>query len=463
VKFDVVIIGAGLSGLAAGLRAAQFDKRVLVVERHSLWGGLNSFYKKQGRLFDVGLHAMTNYMAPGYRGPRIPLQRLTRQLRIPLQDLDIVPQHVSSTRFDDCVLPWGNGIESLAASVERAFPEERDGFARLAEALAPYPDAMNDRPWVSSRARMQEYIQTPLLREMLLAPLLFYGGAAAHDMDWGQCAILFNSIYREGLCRPKRGMRPFLKMLVERFREAGGEMWTRAPVERLVHRDGRVAEVVVKDRPAVQADVVLSSAGWPETEGLLEPERAKPPVRAEPGQLAFVESIWVLDRDPAEHGYDDAVTFFNAGTEFRWEAPEDDVDLRSGVLCCPNHYEGTEEPSFFAVRATHLAHPRRWFEFDEETYRTRKAAAVEASRRRVEEIVGPFGAEVHATDAFTPRTVHHYTGHVNGAIYGSAAKRPTADIGLDNLFLIGTDQGLVGIVGAMLSGVAVTNAKVLNR
>ncbi len=32
--YDTIIIGAGLSGLAAGIRLAYYDKRVCVLERH---------------------------------------------------------------------------------------------------------------------------------------------------------------------------------------------------------------------------------------------------------------------------------------------------------------------------------------------------------------------------------------------------------------------------------------------
>ena len=35
-----------MSGLAAGIRLAQFDQKVLILEKHYLWGGLNSFYKQ---------------------------------------------------------------------------------------------------------------------------------------------------------------------------------------------------------------------------------------------------------------------------------------------------------------------------------------------------------------------------------------------------------------------------------
>ncbi|MDA8775454.1 NAD(P)-binding protein, partial [Opitutales bacterium] len=44
-------MGAGLSGLSAALRLAMFGKKVLVLEKHYVVGGLNSFYARKGRKF----------------------------------------------------------------------------------------------------------------------------------------------------------------------------------------------------------------------------------------------------------------------------------------------------------------------------------------------------------------------------------------------------------------------------
>lgn len=58
---------------------------------------------------------------------------------------------------------------------------------------------------------------------------------------------------------------------------------------------------------------------------------------------------------------------------------------------------------------------------------------------------------------FTPTTVVRYTGRLNGAIYGSTEKRREGRTHLDNLFLIGADQGFLGITGAILSGISMAN------
>ena len=88
--YDTIIIGAGMSGLAAGIRLAYFDRRVCILERHTTIGGLNSFYRLRGRDYDVGLHALTNITPKGTK--KGPLARLLRQLRMSWDDLKIVPQ-----------------------------------------------------------------------------------------------------------------------------------------------------------------------------------------------------------------------------------------------------------------------------------------------------------------------------------------------------------------------------------
>lgn len=86
MKYDCVIIGAGMSGLSAGIRLAHYEKKVLICEQHFREGGLNSFYHRHGVLLETGLHAMTNYAAKG-ANKSLPLMKLLRQLRIPHEAL----------------------------------------------------------------------------------------------------------------------------------------------------------------------------------------------------------------------------------------------------------------------------------------------------------------------------------------------------------------------------------------
>ena len=462
MHYDVAIIGAGLSGLAAGIRCAHYDKRVIILEKHTVWGGLNSFYKKGGHHFDTGLHALTNWVRPGYKGPRLPLQRILRQLRIKADQLELEPQSQSRVVFDDAVLTFDNDFERLTESVGQAFPSQRDGWAALAKACDGYPDAMGDQPRRSTRQVLSSMIDDPLLVEMILCPIFYYGSAEEDDLDFEQFQILFNSVFREGFCRPRRGIRQILDALVERYRDLGGEMRRNAAVESLVVEDGRVRSLEVSGGEPVTADVVISSAGRVET-AQLRSDLETDAEDAQAGQLGFVESLWVLDTPPHQLGFEDCVVFYNKGPQFAWRKPQSSVDLRSGVICIPSNYRHAEPLPQHLIRATHLANHERWFDFDEATYRAEKATWAQASMSTVAGFGSDFARHVVYHDGFTPRTVKHYTSHVNGAVYGSPAKIKNGCTDVNNLFLCGTDQGLVGVVGAMLSGINMANLHVLSE
>ena len=462
MHYDVAIIGAGLSGLAAGIRCAHYGKRVIVLEKHTVWGGLNSFYKKGGHHFDTGLHAMTNWLRPGYKGPRLPLQRILRQLRLRPDELALEPQNQSRVVFDDAALTFDNDFERLTQSVVEAFPAEADGWAAFSKACEGYPEAAGPGDNRSTREVIRSMIKDPLLIEMILCPLFFYGSAEEDDLEFDQFRILFNSIYREGFCRPRRGIRQILDLLVERYRSLGGEMRRNAAVESIVVDGDRVKTLEVSRGEAVSADVIISSAGRVETSALRS-DVAGAPEQPYEGQLAFVENLWVLDRSPAELGFGDCVLFYNRGPKFNWRKPSSTVDLDSGVICTPSNYQHEEPLDKYVVRATHLARYEDWFGFDEATYRAEKERWAKASLESVGRFGTEFGSHVVYYDGFTPRTVKHYTSHVNGAIYGSWAKVKNGRTDLSNLFLCGTDQGLVGIVGAMLSGINMANFHALSE
>src|SRR5438477_11926198 len=107
--YDCIIIGAGMSGLAAGIRLAYYDKRVCILEKHSIPGGLNSFYRLDKRDFDVGLHAMTNYAPNGNK--HWPLNKALRQLRIKPEEFDLVLQRESDIRFPGKRIRFNNDLQ----------------------------------------------------------------------------------------------------------------------------------------------------------------------------------------------------------------------------------------------------------------------------------------------------------------------------------------------------------------
>jgi phytoene dehydrogenase-like protein len=454
--YDTIIIGAGMSGLAAGIRLAYYDQKVCILERHTTIGGLNGFYRLRGRDYDVGLHAVTNVTAKGAK--RGPLARLLRQLRMSWDDLALAPQIGSEVVFPGVRLRFDNDLELLQAEVAREFPAQVDNFERLVAAVVDYDDLDETHAAISARQRVAEFVTDPLLVEMIFCPLMFYGSAREHDMDWGQFSIMFRSIFMEGLGRPHAGVRLILKQLVRKFRGLGGELKLRAGVRRLEVEAGRVARVVLESGETLEGRRVLSSAGWCETMRMCSD--GEPVASRAPGRLTFCETIAALDVEPQRLGHDRTITFFNDWEKFDWRAADQPCDVRSGVICSPNNFdygEPLDEAGAGVMRITALANFDYWRGLDERTYRLEKMRWYDRITESAVRFVPDYRGRVVDTDMFTPTTVVRFTGHDNGAIYGAPQKQLDGRTHLSNLFVCGTDQGFVGIIGSITSGIGMAN------
>lgn len=454
--YDTIIIGAGMSGLAAGIRLAHYDQKVCILERHYTIGGLNSFYRMNGRNYDVGLHAVTNFTAKGAK--KGPLARILRQLRFKWEDFALAPQKGSRIAFPTAELRFDNDLDLLRSEIQRAFPGQVDNFETLVNKISDYDDLDQSAFEVSGREILRETISEPLLIEMILCPLMWYGNAAEHDMAWGQFCIMFRSIFIEGFARPYKGVRLILKNLVKRYRSLGGELKLRSGVKSIHVEDGRAVCVELDSGEQLQGKRILSSAGNLETLRMCSDTSEPDPRTA--GKLTFIESISILDREPQQIGNRDTIVFYNDSETFHWQRPESELcDTRTGVVCSPNNYEYGEEGQLAdgVVRITTIADFDRWNSLNEEEYQREKLRWYDRSVAASVKFTPDFRPYVIDTDLFTPTTINRFTWHDNGAVYGAPAKVLDGTTHLKNVFLCGTDQGFVGIIGAMMSGISMAN------
>ncbi|MEK6604131.1 MAG: FAD-dependent oxidoreductase, partial [Nitrospirota bacterium] len=239
--YDVIIIGAGMSGLAAAVRLAYFEKKVCVLERHYAAGGLNSFYALGGHQFDVGLHAMTNYVPPGTRGA--PLTKIYRQLRLTPEDFGLAPQNRSEVRFPGRTLRFTNDFAFFTREVIEQFPAQKDHFLRLVRHIQDYDELDLDAKPLSGRQVVSGFLTDPLLIDMLFCPLMIYGNAEEHDMEFGQFVVMFKSIFCEGLARPREGVRRIITALRRKVRAVGGTVRMKCGVKALHVAGGHVQSV----------------------------------------------------------------------------------------------------------------------------------------------------------------------------------------------------------------------------
>ena len=171
---------------------------MLVLERHSRVGGLNSYYYRNNRLFETGLHAITNYADKAAK--HAPLNKLLRQLKIHRDEIGFHQQISSEIRFPETSLLFSNDFEELQQEIHTTFPSESDNFQRLVRYIDE-ADPFTAQDYRSTRAVLSEFLNNQLLVNMLLCPVLYYGSSWENDIDFKQFVIMFRSLYQEGLFR----------------------------------------------------------------------------------------------------------------------------------------------------------------------------------------------------------------------------------------------------------------------
>ncbi|OGW23869.1 MAG: phytoene dehydrogenase [Nitrospinae bacterium RIFCSPLOWO2_12_FULL_47_7] len=458
--YDALIIGAGLSGLAAGIRLAMFDLKVCIVEKHTEIGGLNSFYKRKHRIFDVGLHAITNYTPKGTRSS--PLGKILKQLRFSHDDFKLCQQQVSEIRFPEKTLRFSNEFDFFIQEIHEQFPRQIDGFQKLLKQILAFNElSLDNQIGLSARQMLENCLSDPLLADMLCCPLMYYGNARENDMDFYQFVIMFKSIFMEGFAKPAGGMPYILNLLVNKYKSLGGELRLGKAVVS-IDTQKENALTLSDGGEILRGKQVISSMGYVETLRLCQPSVAKESEQT-PGQVSFMESIFVLNRQPKDLGYNRSIVFYCTQPKFQYRVPAVPVDISSGVLCCSNNFNYPEPLPEGVIRITNLANFGLWNELPRKEYKEAKKAWREQAIQQLLGYFPDFRDSVVFSDTFTPKTVFKYTGHINGAVYGSPNKIKNGVTPVKNLFICGTDQGFLGIIGATLSGISMANLHVLKE
>jgi phytoene dehydrogenase-like protein len=456
-EYQLIIIGGGLSGLAAGIRSARFGQKTLIVEQHSLPGGLNSYYYRQGRLLETGLHAMTNFAPPGVK--QAPLNRLFRQLQLTRKLFPTHEQIESEIIFPQATLRFSNDFNLLLEELAQFFPASLDPFQKMVQELEAY-NPFADLPWRSARAFVHSHLQNPLIEDMLFLPLMVYGNAEEEDMDLGQFAIMFRAIFLEGFFRPQGTIKDLLEMLLKQYQDFGGEIRFRTPVAKILSTGDRVQAIRLQNGEELKATAILSTVGIPGTIQMsgwpLVPEQHT-------GRMSFTESISLVPELhlPPKHR-NKTILFYNLKQDLHYRRPDQAIDASWGVICFPDNFKGLERDSdLFQIRVTNPANYALWRQANGQQYQALKEECLDQTRKAVEHILGDYRKNEVFHDNFTPLTIERYTGKAAGAVYGSPRKIKSGITPWSNLFIAGTDQGYLGIVGAMLSGVTIVNQHLL--
>jgi len=277
-RWDVIVIGSGLGGLACATYLCAAGKRTLVLEAHYVAGGNSQVFRrgKHGRKyeFDVGVHYI------GECGQEGSITRILRGAgvgdRVRFRQLD--PDGYSTLVFPDLTFRVPAGWDRYRARLLETLPEEAEKLGAVVDVLREV--AEGGRRFQNREIGPQDLAtEAPSFMMWGLRPVtdLFseYGisqrATAVLLGEQGDYAVRpsrtptalaagLTDHYMRGAFYPEGGGQVIAGRLVEAIRAYGGEVRTRAPVRRIRVEEGRVVGVELASGATIDAPVVVSNA-----------------------------------------------------------------------------------------------------------------------------------------------------------------------------------------------------------
>lgn len=269
MKYDYIIVGAGIGGLSAGLNLAFNNKKVLILEKNSLPGGFVTTFKRGRFEFDAALYDLMDYGNAEHIGS---LQRLFKKynleidtLPIPynirIKSIDDKFEEVLKGEIDDWVLrleELHRGSMSTFRSLLPVLKEIHEGLNALKKGRKnlekEFPNFIKYIDKSAYDALVDLNLPTPTIH--ILGYLWIEIGSPLNKLnfiDFAEC--MYKYIFKRPVALQNKNIDLTLKM-VKRYIELGGKINYRACVTEIKDNDN-LKEVVLKDGTIYKAKEVI--------------------------------------------------------------------------------------------------------------------------------------------------------------------------------------------------------------
>jgi phytoene dehydrogenase-like protein len=460
---SILIIGAGVSGLCAGIYGQLNGYETTIVEKHTIPGGLVTAFRRKGYLVDICIHWLTG------SGPGIHLHRYWNEVGL-LEGRKFIPlesygaYHSRDGRVVNFYCDPGRLEQHLLALA----PEDAPAIHELAEGirlgirfktpeklqyecgtlewmrfiLSMIPLAGGIQKWSKlTVGELAERFKSPLIRQAL---------TTVWEPDFSVFYAILSTLgfmQKRQADYPLGGSLPLALTLAKRYKLLGGRMKYQAKVEQILVQDGCAVGVRLADGSQQRADVVISAAdGYTTIFKLLKGEFADNETRDRYAHWKPFPSM-IFASAGVRRTFPD-IPLSVEGNAFELAQPvsiarEDRTWLPVRVH---NH-----DPSFAPAGKTVLTsaiYTNHGFwealQADPRAYEEEKERVAAAYLTALEQLWPGITAQVEMVNVATPLTFEKITGNWQGSITGwkltpeqSSTSIPKTLPGLKNFWMIG--------------------------
>lgn len=435
----MIIIGAGITGLTAGILLQKKGVRTTIYEKHTAAGGLCAYWRRGEYTFNGGLHWLlgaragssfhtlwkrvfdVDGMACVVHRERIQIELGGRTFHY-YNDIDELERYLLElSPVDEGVIRrWCADVRTVVRNLPYLPPVwpksvlRKIVFAHRFLGLLPVVGVVRRRSRQTLGAFAQGF-KSPFLRKAISR---LYGSSMS------MMHVIFAQAYAAaGVAQyPVGGAMGFVSRLVEEYERCGGVIHYGAGVERVLVENGAARGVVVGGEEVEDADGVVSSAPWQWTMDVaLEGKYyTRETLKLRDAALSHSFCMLFLGVGLPMH---EAPHAFRFETE-AFEIPDGTVfrDIEVNVY----NFDETSAPKGKVTITVNLLTTRGEYwcalrKNDIERYRREKEELVNVLMER---LTVRFGEEwrkaVEVVDLATPATYERYTGNPMGAVQGWA-------------------------------------------
>jgi phytoene dehydrogenase-like protein len=497
MSYDVIVIGAGLGGLAAATTLAHSGLEVLLLERHNVPGGYASSFVRGRYEFEVALHELSGIGPPERRGnvyralEYLGVTDKVEFLHVPeLYRCVFLEPCASDPRGPrlDITLPVGR--EEFESTLVEFFPHEARGIRRfmgrvfafgrdyarylrqrrkIHPASIPFrfPHLVRYLPTTWGQV-LDRDVQDPAARAVM-SGYWGYAGMPPSKISFMSMASTLAAYVRRGAAFPKGRSQALSNAFFARFEELGGEARMNCGVRRITASNGRVTGVITEEDEEIRADWIVSNADPIATcRDMIGIEHVPSSffTRLQSSEVAAstINVYLGVARTVSELGFSEHEIFVNAGydADRHYELMKTIAPPEAIAATCYNvvHPE-ISPPGTSIVVLTALAFGEPWTQVPPSEYVATKNRMADAIINMAEQIVPGLRRYAEVVEVSTPLTNMRYANALGGSIYGFSqpprdhmAWRMDYKGPLDRLYFAGAwTQPGGGFEPTMMSGV----------
>lgn len=435
--YDAIVIGSGLGGLTCANRLARSGHRILLLEHHHQLGGLATWFKRKGHIFDISLHGFPHGMVKTCRKY---WNRAIMDSIVPLEHIVFDnPQFSLSTTFERA------DFTRIMVDYFKVPPRSIDDFFNTVRAMNFYDDQS-----MTTRELFEKFFPGRSdVHRLLMEPITYANGSTLDDpaITYG---IVFSNFMNKGVFTFSGGTDRLINMMIDELEKNGVTICINSRVERIIVDNGRVRGVEVNGR-TIDSACVISNSGILNTINDLAGVESFPaefvdkvkPVRVNNSSC----QVYIGIKKNEEIDDIGDLLFTSRSEQF---SADEMLDMKTRSKTFSLYYPKTRPGhNRYTIVASMNSRYDDWARLTDEQYEHEKEEMIKRTVKDLDHYIPGVAARCDWLEAATPRTFKRYTLHTRGTSFGTKFE------GLDvsrSIFKYVNGLFHVGSVGIIMSG-----------